>query len=120
MNDNHAFIGKQLEALKNELIMEVGTREADIFELRELVGGEMLARSEHHKSVHELIAAEQAAREAHDEKLMDVKAASDAHRRKLQEDALKEQALHDTIKDQHASISEQLDALKDGLTKEVG
>merc|ERR1719160_548095 len=77
LKEHHATIGEQLETLKGELTRERGTREADIFELREILGGEKLARAEHHSSVQELIANEKAAREKSAEELA---ASHEAHR----------------------------------------
>merc|ERR1719409_335065 len=145
MQDSHASIGEQVEALKNELTKETSTREADIFELRERVGGEKLARAEHHSSVQELIAREKAAREAHAQELMaNERAARDAHHDNIQEHLQKwqeshhahrasaderfinlEQLLsasterHDAMKNHHASIGEEVEALKSELSKET-
>merc|ERR1719311_2044389 len=68
--NHHATIAEQLDAIVQQLQTEISTREADIYELRELVGGETLARAEHHSSVKELIASERAAREKHAEQLV--------------------------------------------------
>lgn len=66
---HHGTIQQRLDALEakldDELSKEASTREADVYELKELIGGEALVREAHHSSVQELIAGEKAEREAH-------------------------------------------------------
>merc|ERR1719301_470420 len=95
LKDQQSSIREQIEAFQKELARETGTREADIFELRELVGGEKLARADHHSSVQELIASEKAAREAHAQEMVaNEKAARDAHHDNIQEHLQKWQDSH--------------------------
>merc|ERR1719487_725122 len=104
--------------------------EADIYELRELVGGETLARADHHSSVQELIASEKAAREKHAEELvanyeashgkvtdhLELEKQARAMHHASMEERVKylEQLLNDSadrhaaMKDDHSSLSEQL------------
>merc|ERR1719230_1960234 len=110
MKDHQASISEQVEALGQDLKQEAGTRESDVFELRELLGGEKLAHAEHHSSVQELIASEKATREAHVKELM-------ANHGAIQEHVSKEQALRE---EHHATINEQLEVINAKLSTETG
>merc|ERR1719379_950385 len=106
LKDVHSSLREKLEALEQKLHIEINkeasTREADVYELRELVGGEKLARQEHHSSVQEIIASERREREKHagqvHEHLADEKATRDVH---------------------HASVDERLAALEQNVSREV-
>merc|ERR1719379_1088482 len=65
-------LNEQVEALRTEF-----AQEADILELRQIVGSEKLEHAEHHKSVHELIASE---REAREKIWRDIQTNHDVHR----------------------------------------
>merc|ERR1719161_2169433 len=102
-----------------------------------LLGGEKLARAEHHSSVQELIASEKAAREAHAEELtdrfesyhgkavdsLDFEKEARAKHHALVEERVSclEQLLndsadrHESLKDQHSSIREQIEAFQKEL-----
>mmetsp|Transcript_112971 Transcript_112971/g.319510 ORF Transcript_112971/g.319510 Transcript_112971/m.319510 type:complete len:1505 (+) Transcript_112971:49-4563(+) len=57
------------QRLRSEIAEEAGSREADVLDLRELLGSETLARAEHHTALKELIANEKVAREDHETKV---------------------------------------------------
>lgn len=139
MNGTLAFLREELEHLRNELNRESGTREVDIVELRRLISGEKLARSEHSNTVQELLAAEKTAREAQVAELMAMdKGLCDAYEGQVQkqglqqeaslerisylEELLKESAArHDNgIAEMGAAVKEQLEAFKTQVTCEIG
>ena len=103
----------RLDALEKklnvELTMEFSAREADVYELRELINGEAWARDADCISVQESIASERDAREAHQNSMLEGHAALE------QRLDVAVQALHDSV-DKHSSALEAGHAsLKDQL-----
>lgn len=99
--DEHAKVTKEmqevLDKLENKLHTEIakeqGVREADIYELRELVGGEQLARQGHHANIQEILDQERRAREAHADR-------------------------HDTHADNHSALVDRVGMLESLVQKE--
>merc|ERR1719221_2308308 len=65
IKDHHVSLGERIADLEQLLKHEQGTREADLHELRELVGGTKLTHEGHLGSVKELLAKERQTREMH-------------------------------------------------------
>merc|ERR1719174_589337 len=97
---------------------EIATREADAQELRELVVGEKLARSECYSSVQELISCERAAREKHAEELAADHEARHSKVRDYLESERRERETHRVSMDERVAYLEQL--LHDSADRHAG
>lgn len=141
LKDHHVSISDNFEACKDELTKETRNREAGMNELRELLGAEKLARAEQHRSVQELILREQAASQKVTQDILEGYEAQHGeviNHLALEKGALStlrdtvedrvsflEQLVNDSVdhqnamKDHQASISYQLDSLREELARGI-
>mmetsp|Transcript_17398 Transcript_17398/g.47483 ORF Transcript_17398/g.47483 Transcript_17398/m.47483 type:complete len:967 (-) Transcript_17398:289-3189(-) len=104
-------LDKLTQSLRDDVAKEATTREADIYKLRQLLGGEQLARQEHHGSVQELFRSEREARETHEKK---VEGHLEVHEARLSNRICEQMQHHQSCFDeQHARANERWASLKE-------